>query len=174
MSATSVWPAVLGALRTQLAARPGYRLPSDTGASGSVTVLVGSEPLAVTDPGDWVALGVAEDDGAIGGTWSQTWKTAGPTHRGRDEDGSIEVLVSVLDGSPDRLATMQRAFAALRGLELAIASAPDLGLVPSVASSLVLSPPSGGSVAWGDSERGSRCLLRATVTYRARLTGVTA
>lgn len=172
MSATSVWPAVLGALRTQLAARPGYRLPTDTSASGSVTVLVGSEPLAVTDPGDWIALGVAEDDGAIGGTWSQAWKTAGPTHRGRDEDGSIEVSISVLDGSPDRLATMQRAFGALRGLELTIASAPDLGLVPSVASMLVTSPPSGGSVAWGDGERGGRCLLRATVTYRARLTGV--
>lgn len=172
MSATSVWPSVLGALRTQLAARPGYRLPSDTDASGSVTVLIGSEPLAVTDPGDWIALGVAEDEGAIGGTWSQIWRAAGPTHRGRDEDGSIEILVSVLDGSPDRLVTMQRAFTALRGLELAIAGSPDLGLVPSVASMLTLSPPSGGSVAWGDGERGSRCLLRATVTYRARLTGV--
>lgn len=172
MSATSVWPAVLAALRTRLAARPGYRLPSDTAASGATTVLVGSEPNAITDPGDWIALGVSEDEGSTAGAWSQSWRTAGPQHRGREEDGSIEVLVSVLDGSPDRIAAVQRAFSALAGLELAIASAPDLGLVPSVASSLVLSPPSGGSVAWGDGERGSRCLLRATVTYRARLTGV--
>ncbi len=174
MSATSVWPAVLAALRARLAARPGYRLPSDTEASGSVTVLIGSEPSAVTDPGDWVALGVSEDEGAVAGGWQQSWKTAGPGHRGRDEVGEIEVLISVLDGSPDRIVTMQRAFTALGGLELVIAGAPDLGLVPSVASTLVLNPPSGGSVAWGDGERGSRCLLRATITYRARLTGVTA
>jgi hypothetical protein len=172
MSATSLWPAVLAALRTQLAARPGYRLPSDTAASGSVTVLVGSEPNAVTDPGDWIALGVSEDEGSTAGAWSQTWRTAGPGHRGRDEVGEIEVLISVLDGSPDRIVTMQRAFTALAGLELVIAGAPDLGLAPSVASTLVLNPPSGGSVAWGDGERGSRCLLRATITYRARLTGV--
>lgn len=174
MSATSVWPDVIGALRDQLAARPGYRLPGDTGATGAVTVLIGSEPLAVTDPGDWIALGVAEDEGATSGSWQQSWRTAGPAHRGRDEIGEVAVLVSVVDGSPDRVATMRRAFTVLAGLELTIAGAPDLGLVPSVVSRLVLTPPSAGSVAWGDGERGSRCLLRCTITYGARLTGVTA
>jgi hypothetical protein len=169
-----VWPAVLAALRTQLAARPGYRLPTDTAPLGATTVLIGSESNAVADPGDWIALGVAEEPDATAGTWSQEWRTAGPAHRGRDETGEIEVLVSVHDGSPDRIATMQRAFAVLAGLELVIAGAPDLGLVPTPASRLVLTPPSGGSIAWGDGERGSRCLLRCTVSYGARLTGVTA
>lgn len=172
MSSTSAWPAVLGALRARLAARPGYRLPSDTSASGSVTVLIGGETTAVTDPGDWIALGVAEDDGDVAGSWSQQWRALGPAYRGRDEAGTIEVLVSVLDGSPDRLVTMQRAFTALAGLELAIASAPDLGLVPATLSQLTLNPPSGGSIAWSDGERGSRCRLTCTVSYVARLQGV--
>lgn len=171
MTAVSAWPAVLAALRAQLAARAGYRLPTDTAAAGATTVLVGSEWRTVSDPGDWVSLGHADGDGDLGGTWAQSWKTAGPALRGRDEVGAIEVVASVVDGSPDRIAVMQRAFAAFSGLELVIVGAPDLGLVPSVASRLLVDPPT-GSIAWGDGERGSRCLLTATVTYRARLTGV--
>lgn len=173
MTSTTAWPAVVRALRALLGARPGYRLPGATAAVGATTVYLGSQPLGTADPGDWVLLAPALDDGDVAGTWSQSWAGTVPTVRPRDEDGTVDVLVSATSGSPDPLDTLARAFAALAGLELVVAGRPDLGLVPGTFASLVARPPISGSVSWVDTERGGRCLLSASISYRARLQGLT-
>lgn len=174
MSATSAWPIVLEALRTRLAARPGYRLPSATASAGATTVYVGAQPVGTADPGDWVLLGASLDSGDVAGGWDQNWAAMAPTIRPRDEAGTISVLILATSGDPDPLVTMRRAFAALAGLELAIASDPRLGVPTSTLSQLTVSPPSGGLLSWSDTDRGGSCLLSATIKYVARISGVSA
>lgn len=172
MTSSAAWPLVLGALRDLLAARPGYRLPTDTAPLGATTVYVGSQIVAAIEPGDWVLLGPGRD-GETAGSWQQEQGPAARARGLRTETGVIEVECGAMDGAPDPLVTLGRAFTALRGLELLVASDPTLGLVPGSAPLVRVGPPSGGSVAWSDSERGSRCILSATLPYVARIEGIT-
>jgi hypothetical protein len=172
-TSSAAWPLVLGALRDLLAARPGYRLPTDTAPLGATTVYVGSQIVAAVEPGDWVLLGPGRD-GEAAGSWRQGDDVVSARARGiRTERGEIEVECGAMDGAPDPLVTLGRAFAALRGLELLVASDPTLGLVPGSSPLVRVGPPERGSVAWGDSERGSRCIVSAALPYMARIEGIT-
>jgi len=162
---TSQFSAVVRALRTAVAAQPGYRLPGNT-ALGGITVYIGAQPKGTTDPGDYVVIGYVGDGDA--GRWEQAQATMGPA-RSRDESGEIRCLASAQSGNPDPLDALDGAFAALAGVEAAVRADGSLGLVPGL-QRLLAQVGGADVITWDTSPSGGhRADVQFTVRYEARI-----
>lgn len=167
--ATSVWNRAVRALRDQLAAQPGYRLPTST-AVGGITVYAGP-PANTADPGDYVAFGFV-DDTTDAGDFTQR-SAALATTRPREEEAQIRCVASSSGGDRDPLVVLDAAWAAMAGVEDLIRTVdPTLGLQGAGGGQLqqfIAQFRGNGRVRWPKTTRGVRCDVEFTITYKARL-----